>query len=196
MASEEDDEDDDTDGGEGQEKSIPYAALLESLKAKAKIGTSSKKHDDGDVDGRKAKRRKLENMVVAEDENQELSDVNDAGEEVDEDDEALQEGEGEEDEEVEEDTTDPFETHFAIPPKGYAEAVGATKRNEWTTIKVVQPEGDVGRMTISVPATGDPAATAHVEYVGKKVIKSISELKVRLSSFFPSITLICLLTSI
>ncbi|KAF8419052.1 hypothetical protein BGX38DRAFT_1242343 [Terfezia claveryi] len=95
--------------------------------------------------------------------------------------------EGEEEEEIqedndddaEEDIHDPFEMHFANPPKLFLQAIEAAKRNEWSTTKTIQPAGNVGKISISVPAIEDPRLTSHTQYVGKKVLKSTLELKLK-----------------
>ena len=93
--------------------------------------------------------------------------------------------EGGEEEEIEgdeddkEDATDPFEIHFANPPKTFVQAIDAVKRNEWITTKTLQPVGDLGKLIISIPATGGATAVAHAERIGKKVPKSISDLKLK-----------------
>ena len=83
------------------------------------------------------------------------------------------------DDDVEVDIHDPFETHFANPPELFPQAIEAAKRNEWSTFKTVPAAGNVGKMSISVPATEDPRLTSHAQYLGKKVLKSISELKLK-----------------
>lgn len=152
---------------EEEEKASSYAALLQSLKSKAK----KQSNEDG---GRGAKRRKLDpDAMVLDDEG-----------EVTEEDDGVEGGEEEEiqedsDDDVEEDINDSFETHFANPPKLFPQAIEAAKRNEWTTTKTVQATGNVGKMSTSVPAIEDPTLTSHAEYVGKKVLKSTSELKLK-----------------
>ena len=171
-SSEEEDVTEESSEEEEVEKISPYVALLQSLRVKQKSEDSFE---------RRAKRRKLggDSMVVEE--------TGEGGVIADEEEEAVEDEKEEEenDEEIEgdeddgEDATDPFESHFANPPKNFARAIEAVKQNDWTTTQSVQPAGDLGRLSISVPTTGDTTATAHAEYIGKKVLKSISDLKLK-----------------
>lgn len=133
--------------------------------------------------GSKAKRRKLDpDTMLVDEEEHDASGVDDLEEDDEEEDnkeEDIPGDHGDDDDDVEEDTTDPFETHFANPQKAFLQAIEAAKRNEWLTNKTTQATGDVGKMIISVPAIEDPAASQHAEYVGRKVLKSISELKLK-----------------
>lgn len=154
---------------------------------KKKEDSKKNKHstDAIDKDGREAKRRKLDldtSMVRDEEDSDNEGEGEEGDEEVtgEEDEVEEEEVEAEEDEQEElEDMTDPFEKHFNNPDaKALAKAIEAAKRNEWTTTKFLQPVGDVGKMIVSIPAEGGEEAVAHVEYVGKRVLKSMGELKV------------------
>ncbi|KAF8458546.1 hypothetical protein BDZ91DRAFT_701085 [Kalaharituber pfeilii] len=177
--SEDEDEDEEKDEspeeGELQNKLKPYLTLLQSLRAKPDSAA-------GDDSERKRKRRKLDQELVIGDGG--LDAESDIEEEKAEGEEEEEEEEGDEkagssDDEEDEDKADPFESHFASPPADFTKHIDAVKKNEWKVHKVVQPAGDIGKMTISVPASSGDAGTAHAEYIGKKVIKGIADLRLK-----------------
>jgi U3 small nucleolar RNA-associated protein 25 len=168
--SEDEEELDDEDSSEGEDADPlstvrSYAALMQSLAAE------SVPHP---------KRRKLEHvgepkqLAVADDDLQNDANGEDADrvEEEEEGPETATDGLLEDDDEPE-DSSDPFEAHFADPDDNVlAKRLKSVQKNQWTTRKAVLPS--IGKAVISLPEDNGPSAATALP-----TISGPSELKLK-----------------
>ncbi|KAI5844153.1 hypothetical protein BZA05DRAFT_358903 [Tricharina praecox] len=132
----------------------PYNALLESLVA-------SKSREDK----HKSKRRKTatEELVIEDVD----SDVDAVVEE-----EAAEGAEEEAEDDIDsedEDTSDPFETHFANPSPDYLKRVDLAKKGQWTSNKLQIP--GIGRAIHTTPSESEPSTSRKFEGIKSLPLK-------------------------
>lgn len=156
----------DDDEEEIEPTSRPYMALLQSFQESS---------------APKAKRRKMDHSTQSDGETGEDNEGGDAQdadlaedeaeEEAEEEDEVLQAGENEDDSEAEEESSDPFDLHFAHPDEAAsAKAVNAVKNDEWTTARKL-----MGPLRATVQSAGPDSTFSTLDIKNIKLKQKLQE---------------------